>query len=159
MLTRLSLLAAMMLAAPLYAQNAQFTLEMRDVDGERVANMLAQDEGFKIRYFDPDLMEVGTNGWTVRWSGRFENEASPSNLGLIRNNTFIKFNHPDLGEVTCRPSDEEDEPNSWTRSINREALKSGFLNFKIVSCADPSGADLEAPGLPYAVSATYILEQ
>lgn len=159
MVTRFAFLAAIAFAGPLHAQNAQFTFEMRDVDGETVADMSAKDDGFKIVYFDADLMEVKAGDWTVRWAGRFENEVSPSNLAMNKNNTFVTFTHPELGEMSCNSSDEVDEPNSWTRNINRDALKAGFLNYQIATCSDPLGKSLDVPGLPFNVRATYMLEK
>lgn len=159
MIKRMIFLAAITAAGSVEAQMAQFTYEMRDNDGETVVTMSEKDEGFKITYFDPDLIEVKARDWKIRWAGRFENEASPENLAMNRNNTFVIFTHPELGDMSCNAYDEEDEPNSWTRNINREALKAGFLNFKIGSCSDPLGNSMDLPSMPYKVQATYMLEK
>lgn len=155
----LSLCLLALTASPLFAQSAQFTAEIRNSDGEVLSVLTEKDDDFKIGNFEPDLIQVSAQGWVLRWSGRFEDELSPENLDLIQNNTFVQFTLPDAGAVSCRPSNDTAQPNSWTRNINRDVLKAGFLNMALSECRDELGATVDIPSLPFNLQGAYMLEK
>ena len=58
-------------ATALAAQDIQFDVELRTGLGNPLTRLSQNDAGFTIRMLEPDLIEVISDSWTMRWAGSF----------------------------------------------------------------------------------------
>lgn len=84
---------------------------------------------------DHDYWEFKNSETKLRISGRFESDDAnmQSSLGLIRNNVFLQFNHPETQQaVTCKPAQKPE--GEIMRMINDDGSSSGNLKVSFSEC-------------------------
>ena len=143
--------------APSLSLADMWRLEIISADRNLVLSMSQDDDGYTVRDLEPDYMEVRVKDVVFRVQGRFDEEDSRSNLSMVRNNTFVAFNHETLGRISCNSSD-EDVAGTWTRNLMGGGTFGGQFYYELVTCSDELGSQIEVPGLPFTVQGTYMLE-